>query len=141
MLLSGLHRKAWPESFNSYVPPLISFPHTPAKKIWGAKGLLTARGPIGVCQSLFPLCARRSRNFLLGLVGYMMVCLSLLHPTNGEVSSVPTIPFLIPTFHTCTSRTFSRSGLAGPVFMNVPAARPSRLTKVKREVTKVEGLR
>jgi len=117
----------------------ISFPHTPARRSGEQQGSRQQRGPIGVCQSLFYFHSLRSavsQFFFACLVGYRMVCLSLMHPANGEVPFVPTISIFDSHVPSCTSRTFSRSGLAGPVFHGFPAARPSRLRKVKRSVAK-----
>jgi hypothetical protein len=94
----------------------------PCKEIWGAKGFLDSKEARLACANLYFHSALGGLAIFTCLVGYRMVCLSLLHPTNGEVSFVSTIPFLIPTFQPGASRTFSRSGLAGSVFTNVPAA-------------------
>jgi hypothetical protein len=96
--------------------------HIPLQRDLGSKGLLDSKEARLACANLYFHSALGGLAILTCLVGYMMVCLSLLRPTNGEVSFVSTIPFLIPTFQPGASRTFSRSGLAGSVFTNVPAA-------------------
>jgi hypothetical protein len=122
LLLSRLllREKACIKSFNSTCRS--SHFHIPLQRDLGSRGHLDSKEARLACANLYFHSALGGLAILTCLVGYMMVCLSLLHPTNGEVSFVSTIPILNPTFQPGASRTFSRSGLAGSVFTNVPAA-------------------